>query len=69
MQELDQHWYRSRKTRSPQQPPVEIAAMSTSANKSETSIKLLGWYRSWQEKGPDKKERERKVGEKAQEKE
>ena len=37
--------------------------MSTSANKSETSIKLLGWYRSWQEKGPDKKEeREKGMG-------
>ena len=62
MQELVQHWYRSRKTRSPQQPPVEIAEVSTTSSKSETSIKLLGWYRSWSEKGHGmKKRRERQV--------
>ena len=67
MQELVQHWYRSRKTRSPQQPPVEIAAVSTTSSKSETSLKLLGWYRSWSEKGHGNEETKRKASDSAQE--
>ena len=38
----------------PQKPPMEIAAVSTSAGDSDATVSALGWYGSWHEKGHGK---------------
>ena len=60
MRELIQHWCRSRGVLFPQKPPMEIAAVSTTAEDSDATVSALGWYGSWHEKGHGKEKNSEK---------
>ena len=54
MRELIQHWCRSRRVFFPEKPPMEIAALSTTAGDSDVTESAVGLYGTWHEKGHGK---------------
>ena len=54
MRGLVQHWCQSRRVFTPQNPPMEIAAVSAGASDSDVTVSAVSWHGSWHEEGHGK---------------